>query len=61
MTCSFGTPIVKGSCGPCAKCVAQLDKDCEAFDRDVFFGVYDREGYTPAERKAQAKRKAAEQ
>jgi hypothetical protein len=30
-----------------------VDEACANFQRDVFFGVYDREGYTPAERKAQ--------
>jgi hypothetical protein len=30
-----------------------VEQACAEFDRDVFFGKYDREGYTPAERKAQ--------
>lgn len=38
----------------CRACQREAEAACRAFDRAVFFGVYDRDGYTPAERKALA-------
>ena len=51
--CMHGNPIGSG----CKQCEALTDKACERFEREVFLGTYDSEGYTPAERKAQIKRR----
>lgn len=58
--CSFGG-TGRGWKGPhhCRRCAAWVERACREFARDVFFGIYDWQGFTPNERKAQAKRKAA--
>lgn len=43
-------------CGPCPKCVAAVDRDVDRFRREVFLGVYDAQGYTPAERQQEERR-----
>lgn len=44
-TCRHGTPIATA----CRSCARQLDADCRAFERDVFFGKYNWRGYTERE------------
>jgi len=60
LTCGFGSPWGPAGCGsagqPCRHCQAFTARLIEEFERDVFFGIYDREGYTPRERKWQARR-----
>lgn len=48
--CIHGNPI--GS--QCPGCLKLTDAACRQFDRDVFFGKFDHEGYTPAERAAKS-------
>lgn len=43
-------------CGPCRRCRAEADRMLEAFDRGVFFGEWDADGFTVAERRARDKR-----
>ena len=52
VTCIYGEPIA----GPHPLCAARVERDCAAFHEKVALGVYDAEGYTPKERRAQAKR-----
>jgi len=49
LTGAFGSKWTAHGCGPCRKCRAESDRNCAAFDRDVFFGLYNARGYTPAE------------
>ena len=60
--CYFGrpSPIDPEWPGPhhCAGCVAAVQQAVAAFQADVTARIYDAEGYTPAERRAEA-RKAA--
>lgn len=60
MKCAFGL-TGKGWKGPdhCRRCHAEVNRACRAFDRAVFFGEFDWQWYTPAERKAMEKKKAA--
>lgn len=53
LTCAFGTPW---PCGPCANCLAESARLSREFWNGVLFGDWDRDGYTPAERRAQGKR-----
>ena len=53
--CLHGQPIGVS----CNECFALLELGCAAFDLDVDAGIYDAFGYTPAERRAQTKRKGA--
>lgn len=52
LTCSNGEPWM----GPHPICEAETARHCAEFDAAVARGEYDAEGYTPNERKAQAKR-----
>jgi hypothetical protein len=52
LVCANGSPW---PCGPCAKCAAEVARLMAEADRDTFFGVFDAAGYTPADRRAQAK------
>jgi hypothetical protein len=58
LTCAFGSPWGAKGCGPCEQCQAATAKAVREFWRNVFFGLYDADGYSAADRKAQAKRKA---
>lgn len=49
LTCAFGSPWGPRDCGPCARCHAASAAHSRAFDRAVFFGDYNRRGYTEAE------------
>ena len=49
LTCAHGSPW---PCGPCAGCLAESEWLIARFRDEVTAGVYDREGYTPAERRA---------
>lgn len=53
-TCSFGHPF---PCGPCDDCLAETERLSQEFEAAVARGEYDAEGYTPNERKAQARRR----
>ena len=55
LTCAFGEPWM----GPHPLCDAETDRACAEFARLVAAGKYDADGYTPNERKAQQKQKAA--
>lgn len=55
LVCAFGSPWTSKGCGPCRQCLAHAATLNRAFWRDVFFGRFDRDGFTVAERKAQAK------
>jgi hypothetical protein len=57
--CAFGSPCGVHLCGPCRKCLAYADELEAQFWRDVFFGNFDAEGYTPAERAAQRRKRIA--
>lgn len=63
LTCGFGTPWLDhvdppvGTGRGCAACAAQTEAASQAFAAAVAAGTYDAEGYTPAERRAQAKRR----
>ncbi len=37
----------------CRSCERETNQACRDFDRNVFFGLYDWEGYTPTERRRQ--------
>lgn len=50
MTCEFNAPW---PCKPCPKCRAVAEAAMQRFAHDVFFGLFDRDGYTASERKAQ--------
>lgn len=56
LVCAFGEPWM----GPHPLCDADTERGCVEFTRLVAAGVYDAQGYTPNERKAQQKRKHAE-
>jgi uncharacterized CHY-type Zn-finger protein len=43
----------------CAQCAAEVERGCREFAEAVARGEYDAAGYTPAERKAQQRRRAA--
>lgn len=45
--CEHGKPLTV----PCVACQRLADEMARAFQRAVFFGEYDRDGYTPAERR----------
>lgn len=45
--CAFGTPWQQ--CAPCAACGREADRLEAAFWSSVFFGEYNRLGYTEAE------------
>ena len=49
LTCTHGSPW---PCGPCAGCLAESERMAALFNAEVTAGIYDREGYTPAERRA---------
>ena len=51
--CAFGAVW---PCGPCRGCIEKADQLEAQFWRAVFFGEYDADGYTPAERKAQQRK-----
>ena len=63
LTCANGSPWGQYGCGTqgraCAKCEAVTTLACAEFDRGVFFGEHDQQGYTPAERQAQQRKVAA--
>ena len=64
LMCANGSPWGRYGCGTkeqpsCAGCRAEADRMQAEFWRDVFFGRYDRFGYTPADREAQQARKVA--
>lgn len=57
LTCAHGSVWHPWGCGPkadtpCRKCRADVEQARKDFQRDVFLGIYDARGYTPAERKA---------
>ncbi len=54
LTCALSEPWM----GKHPKCEKEAARMAAEFDRDVFFGKYDAQGYTPNERKALAKRQA---
>jgi hypothetical protein len=62
LTCAFGSTIGEhGTCGPtrseaCARCNRESARLRREFWMDVFFGEYDRFGYTPADRADQRQR-----
>lgn len=58
LSCAFGSPWGAKGCGPCLKCQAESDRLDREFDRGVFLGAHDADGYTPAERRQQAKKEA---
>lgn len=52
LTCAFGLPWLRHFTGAgCLFCRAESDRLAEEFDQQVRDGMYDREGYTPKERK----------
>ena len=53
LTCSFGELWT----GPHPLCEAHAKEMSVAFDRDVAAGIYDAQGYTPNERKAQQRKR----
>lgn len=63
--CSFGIETLAGSVhapgwdGPhhCLSCAVEVARGCAQFAADVRAGKFDADGYTPAERRAQQKRK----
>lgn len=55
LPCSFGVHH-HSAAEPCAGCAAEEARLCAEFEANVRAGVYDVEGYTPAERRAQALR-----
>jgi hypothetical protein len=65
--CSFGTPTLAGrpfapgwgGSHHCWFCNAAVEQSCAEFAAAVARGEYDADGYTPAERRVQKKRKAA--
>lgn len=57
IVCAYGTPW---PCGPCRHCEAANDQDVADHARDVFFGLYDAEGFTPNERAAMTRKPADE-
>lgn len=61
LTCAFGQPWPGDHVTPsgCPSCQAEIERLCAEFKAAVARGEYDEQGYTPNERKAQAKRKAA--
>lgn len=60
MTCGFGD-TGEGWDGDhhCYQCWRLVRDMCRQFARDVRAGKFDAQGYTPNERKAQAKKRAA--
>lgn len=58
--CAFGETGL-GWLGPhhCLQCMLEVVRACQAFDAAVARGEFDAEGYTPKERRVQAKRRAA--
>lgn len=52
LACAFGEPWM----GDHPLCRDETDRLCAAFDEGVKAGVWDEEGYTPAERRHQRKR-----
>lgn len=62
LTCAFGSRVgAHGTCGPtrseaCARCNRESARLSREFWIDVFFGEYDRFGYTPADRAHQCLR-----
>jgi hypothetical protein len=66
LPCAFGSPTRWGSIyavgwrAPhhCLACLVAVERGCLAFDRAVARGEFDAAGYTPAERRAQARRVA---
>jgi hypothetical protein len=55
----WGTPFAPGWQGPhhCAQCASEVDAACLRFEEGVQMGRWDAAGYTPAERRAQDRRK----
>ena len=58
LTCAHGSPW---PCGPCAGCLTESERLIALFEDEVTAGVYDREGYTPAERRAWSRRERVRQ
>lgn len=62
LTCAFGTPWADHfngtGCPRCREMSEALGAQCQAA---IDQGIYDEQGYTPAERQAQARRRAKEQ
>lgn len=56
LTCAFGSPWNLNGCGPCLKCQREAARMESQFWRDVFFGRFDADGYTAADRQIQARR-----
>lgn len=52
LVCAFGEPWM----GPHPLCEAHTLAACQQFDEAVKAGIYDAQGYTPNERRAQAKK-----
>ena len=57
LTCAFGEPWGIGTKHPL--CEQLANEGIAEFQTDVAAGIYDAEGYTPAERRAQQRRKRA--
>lgn len=57
-TCMFGVPWSAHMQG-CLWCHAEADRLCAQFAADVASGKCDAEGFTPKDRRAQAKRQQA--
>lgn len=53
LTCALGEPWI----GDHPLCDAEVDRACREFDAAVIAGIYDAQGYTPNERKAQQKKR----
>ena len=52
LVCAFGEPWI----GPHPLCEAETGRACAAFDAGVQAGRWDAQGYTPAERRQQARK-----
>lgn len=49
LTCAFGSRWGAQGCGPCEHCQQVAAEGERAFERAVFFGEYNRRGYTETE------------
>ena len=58
VVCGNGSPWGRVGCGPCAACIAEAEALEADFWVAVAAGRWDQDGYTPADRKAQARRLA---
>lgn len=59
LTCANGSRWTARGCGPCRGCVKEAAELARQFAVDRLLGLYDDDGYSPEDRRAQQRRSEA--